>query len=159
MEFSLPFAGKISGGWINVNAQGATYNYDIVLYSGTTALKTLSIDPNTFNYLYHYEAGILRFKFSSEYQFTANQSLILAVKPTTVNSIRLNYFDVAAAAYFDALPGECGTEMGLTSRTDAGSWAATTSTARPFMGVRVSAIDVGGAGGLLVHPGMRGGFV
>lgn len=155
LEFSAPFSGKIDGGWCLMNISTAA-NFDFVLYEGTTALATKSFDGNaTFA---NADSRIVHFAFSSAVEVVAGTTYRISLKPTTTNSVSLYYLDVPAADYLDALPGEVGTEMALTSRGDAGSWAAVTTTRRPQIGVHYCAIDVGSGGGLLAHPGMRGGF-
>lgn len=143
LEFSAPFAGKIDGGWALLSVNSGTTDFDFVLYSGTTALATKSFEGNA-----TYAVGdnrVVHFAFSSPVEVSANTTYRIALKPTTTNSVNLFYFDVPSADYFDAIPGEVGTEMALTTRVDAGAWAAVTATRRPQIGVHYCAIDIGGA--------------
>lgn len=159
LEFSAPFSGKIDGGWVFTAILFSTSDFSMILYEGTTALKTAAIDANTL--ATPVSARVHHFVFPTPQEVTAGTTYRLAKRPDSTNRVLGPYYmDVPDAAYFDGLPGEVGTEMAITSRTDAGSWAAVTSTRRPQMGVHYCAIDVGSSGGgLLVNPGLRGGFL
>jgi hypothetical protein len=92
-------------------------------------------------------ASMCRVTWDQEISLTANTTYRLALTPDTANNVVLYYFDVDAANHMQALDG--GTSFAITSRVDAGAWAAPTATRRPWMGIRISAVSdgVGGGGG------------
>lgn len=141
LEFTLPYAATIEGGWVMCIPSSNAANFDVVLYTGTTALATTSVDVNATSAL----SNIYEILFATPQAISASTTYRMAIKPTTATNVAYNHHDVSAAGHFDAWPGESG--WGLTSRTDAGSWAAMTTTRQPFIGLRLSAIDSGGSGG------------
>lgn len=155
LEFSLPFTCKIDGGWFDLNIANANSNFEFVIYEGTTALRTVAVDANSIQAT----SGTLSTTFSiSELTLTANTVYRLAAKPTTTNGITLTYIDVADANHWQATSG--GTAFRMAQRVDGGAWT-TTTTRRPFAGVRVSSIDVGSggsSGGLFTPRSMSGGY-
>ena len=81
----------------------------------------------------------------------------LALKPVTQALNAYRQLTVDQAGYWDAFAG--GREFYLVSRVGTGAWTEYT-TKRPVAALRVVGFDngAGGAGGLLVHPGMAGGM-
>lgn len=147
LAFSLPFAYTLGAGWLNVLA-GTTSDYDIVLYEGTTARATVSIDANALT------AATRRLVWVSfNYACTANTVYRISAKPTTVNSITTSWITQGAAAEFDAMPG--GRAFYYSSRVDAGAWT-DVLTKQLIGGVRVSGVDTGG--GVMYASGMTGGM-
>lgn len=142
MEFSVPFPCKTDGAWISVNVTASTSDFDVILYdSGGTALGTVSFDGNTLA-----TARPLEFAWPSEITLAAGATYRLAIKPTQTTSTLSAYtFDVADANHLTCHTG--GTALTYTTRLDAGSWAAATTTRRLFGGIRVSALDDGTGGG------------
>jgi hypothetical protein len=129
-------------------------DFDIVLYDGTTAIATASFDSHQTQASTGVREMFARF---SEQTLNVGTNYYLSLKPTTANSVSLKQFDVSDANHLAAWPG--GTLCHSATRTDAGSWSDVT-TRRPAMGVLVTALDdaAGGGGGLMRHPGMRGGL-
>lgn len=158
LEFTVPGPLSVDGAWATINhITGA--DFDLVLYSGTTALKTISNDGNAIH-----GTGSPRFDpvpFVPE-SLTAAVTYRFVVKPTTTTSVSLYYIDLNLAAHRQALPGWWGESGAWVTRVDAGAWAAATTTRVPLMGLRVSHIDDGagggGGGGLLKVGGMTGGM-
>jgi hypothetical protein len=143
---------KIGGLWVRI-LPGATNSYDLVLYDsdGTTALKTVTIDSDQ-GRVTTSTTRVARF---ADVTLAANTAYRIAVKPGGTN-VTIYDCTVNSVAILDAFPG--GQNFYLTSRTDAGAWTETT-TRKPDMGVIITAVDNGASGGgLLVHPGMTGGF-
>lgn len=141
--FTLPFPCKVDGGWAILNfAAGA--DVEIILYDGTTAQQTVTVDSNAIG-----GAGSARFiHFSfAETALTANHTYYLSIRPTTANSITAYSIDVNDANHWDTWP--LGQYMAYTTRLDLGAWAATTTTRRLMAGLRASSLDdgTGGAGG------------
>jgi hypothetical protein len=146
LEFSLPFAAKVDGAWFVATIANASYDFDLVLYDGTTAMTngTINVDGAQ-----NGAGGSVRYgeaPFPAEVTLAPNTTYRLSLKPTTVNSIALTYFDVAAAGHFQAHDG--GTSFHMASRLNSGAWDSTGTssvylTRRPFMGIRISALDDG----------------
>jgi hypothetical protein len=151
LRFNLPFPCRIIGYWFLGDLEASA---DIVLYEGTTAQLTQSLDFNERGQ----PGGSQRYLnlFDSSYNIIKDTVYYLALKPTTTTSVGLSRFTVETAAMMDCFNG--GQNLYLGTRTDAGAWTDTT-TERPFMGIIVDQFDdgVGGAGGMIVHPGMSGG--
>lgn len=143
LKFQLPYTCKVDGGWMR---SGITGDADVVLYdsNGTDVLTSVSLDKDQDD-----TAGPHYFTFSSEVTLTAATYYRLTLKPTTATVVTLRDFEVAAAALFDMF--DLGQLAHYTERTDAGAWTDTT-TKRPWMGVRVSAIqtDPGSSGPIAV---------
>jgi hypothetical protein len=154
LRFAVDFPCKINGAWVAASNAAAGRNFDIVLYEGTTALETVSIDAE---YLAGFTAKLIEVYFG-ERELTVGTEYFLSVKPTTASTISAYSFSVAAAGHLDVHEG--GQAFHYGERTDAGSWSKTT-TKRLWGGLHISALSdgAGGGGGLIVHPGMRGGFV
>ena len=145
MEFQLPGPCNVDGGWVDILVSASTSDFEIVLYDGTTALATTTIEGNWMSA--NNIGRHLEFSFSAEVALSANTTYRLAIKPTTTSAVSIRVLDVAAAGHMQA---HAFGEYGLTSRTDAGSWAAATTTRRMFAGLSISSIsdNVGGGGGL-----------
>lgn len=156
LVFTPNFKCKIDGLWAGL-AAGVTADFELVLYQGTTALQTAAFDAHTLRMTtFHIIEGTI-----PETELTPGTTYYIAVKPTTANSVTLSYGDAVSNAVLLAMLGNTDTAY-YSTRADAGSWAVTTTTRRPIIGVRFSAIDDGaggGSGGLLRHPGMSGGIL
>lgn len=154
LEFQLPFPATVDGlSFVGgPNASGA--NFDVVLYSDTTVLQSVSVDPETIRSVS--QTTVLTFPIP-EQALAKDTNYIVALKPTTVTDVVLNYWDVN-----DANHRQChtfGTTAALRSRVDGGAWAAATTTRIPRMGIRVSGADNGvggGAGGAIYVPAGNG---
>ncbi|HDZ58617.1 MAG TPA: hypothetical protein ENH47_00950 [Ignavibacteriales bacterium] len=153
LRFSLPFPGRIAGFWVGID-NNRTGAFDIVLYEGTTAKATVSFAAIEYSSV---DMEICFGVFDTPFEYTKNTEYFLAVKPTSATDIGLREITILSAAIMDSFPG--GTNFYLGTRTDAGSWS-TDTLKRPFMGVFIDQLDdgVGGAGGMIVHPGMDGGM-
>lgn len=148
MAFSFPYPVQIDAFWLVTAAVANTGDFSVILYDGTSAMTngTVAIDANSV-----YDIGdvftIIR-SFPAAISLLANHTYYLSVQPTQATSnARMYYVDVNANGHMQAMPGGAG--WNLTSRTDAGAWAAVTNTRRPLMGMRVCACDdaAGASGG------------
>jgi hypothetical protein len=128
--------------------------HDVVFYTGTSATETLTIDPD---YRDSINAGWKYVFFTGERTLTAGVTYRFIIKPTTTSATTLLHdYEVANAAYLDALP--LGQAFHYSERTDGGAFTETT-TKRPMMGFLISAIQTDpGLSALIVHPGMQGGM-
>lgn len=134
LEFTFPVAVKADGAWINVSVAGGTSDFDVVIYEGTTAHRTVSIDANTVRVA----SGGIVFVTFAEITFSKDVTYKLALKPTTANNVSAYYIDVANADHKQAFIGE---SWNYTERTDGGAWSATTLTRQLFGGIRLSSIQ------------------
>jgi hypothetical protein len=156
MEFQVPFPCKVDAFQLDMGINGATSNFEVILYDGTTAMTngTAAFDGSVMG---TNTQRLMCGRFPGQVQLSANTTYRLALKPTTSNSVNFYYFDVANANHLQA--HSFGTTGCLTSRVDAGSWAAATTTRRPMFSIRFSAFgdDAGGGGsGMLYVPNMDG---
>lgn len=139
LKFSLPTNGTIDG--IRIALSVATSaDFDIVLYEGTTALVTKSIDANTWDGTTSQGISVVPIPATS---VTASTTYYLAIKPTTANNVTLSHSTVANSAYWGVYPQ--GTGWIRSGRVDAGSWS-DSATIRPFIQVRFTPTSSGGGG-------------
>jgi len=143
LEFQVPWQCQVDAAWVGVSAAAAA-DYQIVLYDsdGNTPFTngTITVDANQ-----QFSTSALPNLrlFGGVIQLEANTTYRLALKPTTATNIAYYYGDVNTASYLGPLDGIAS--FLFTSRTDAGAWAAATTTRRPFMGLRfVGFHDTGG---------------
>lgn len=136
LRFSVPFNCSVDACYFATNTPVASSaNFDVVLYQGTTALQTVSV-----NCIQAMQAlGQYQISFP-EQAITAGTEYFMAVKPTTNSSISITTFDVSTNAYLQANYGS--TSFYYAARTDGGSWE-TTNTRQPMIGVRISKLDTG----------------
>ncbi len=137
LYFKFPWEVKADGAcmWIDVDAV-----CDVVLYDsdGTTALETISLDPDI------RQPSILvatHIEFSQARTFAAETWYRLALKPTSASAVGTRSISVPNAASMGALPG--GSYAYWSQRTDGGAWTETT-TKRPKFFLRLSALHTGG---------------
>lgn len=149
-KITLPFACKCDGAFVRVNA-GATGDFDIVLYDGTTVIASQSIDGNEFAGL---PSRVLYVSWG-EVSLASGTAYRLAVKPTTTNSVTVSSHDVAAAGHWVAMQG--GTDICQSTRVDAGSWTDTATRRMLGFGLMLSSIHDGAGGGGVRSVNIRGG--
>jgi len=141
MPIYLPFACKIDALRASVSPAGGTSDFSLVLYQGTTALVTASVDANQYA-----QAALRSVEIPiAETTLSANTQYYLSVRPDTANNISVYSFDVNAAGHLATYPG--GTEFSYTTRVDAGSWASKTTTRALLAGIRISSLHDGTGGG------------
>lgn len=153
LAFQVPVECVIDGLWAAVVASGASADFDLVLYSGTTALVTKSFDANR-----ALAAATARYLMVpiAETTLSPSTQYYLSVKPTTANNVTAYSFDVNDAAHMDVL--DAGQAFNYSSRIDAGSWDAITTTRRLQAGIRLSQSHGAGAGGGHIMSRVRTGF-
>lgn len=133
-----------------------TGDLDAVLYDsdGTTVLASGSVDANVTQSAGDTDIFI---PFTTHPDLLKDTDYRLVIKPTTSTTSRIYVMTTDDATYWNQMSG--GSKIHYTSRTDAGSW--TNSTTKRINGALIcSKIDdgVGGASGILTHPGMSGGM-
>lgn len=144
LEFTVGANCKIDGCWLEMLTSTTSADFDVVLYDGTSAMVTKSFDANAHQVT---TAGVRPMLVTfAEQTLAPGNTYRLALKPTGTftDTVALRYFDVQSASYLAAMGGPDLTAA-LVSRTDAGAWSAKTTTRRPLIALRLSAIDVGGA--------------
>jgi hypothetical protein len=113
---------------------------------------------------------LLRATFDTSYTLpalNAGEDYVLGFATTTASAGGLYYLETGAAGDMDAFDG--GQKFALTSRTltsyppdtDTASFVAVTATRRPWVSLILSDLTApagSGGGGMIVHPGMTGGF-
>lgn len=156
MAFRVLYPCKIEGAWVILACAANTANFDIVLYQGTTALATVSVDANAgaFSVGTHRPIEVV---FSSPVTLSAGTQYYLAVKPTQATSnVTVNSVDVSAAGHLVCWPG--GTDWNYSARVDGGAWDAVTTTRRLLAGLVPFAFDDGVGAGILIPRAMNGGI-
>jgi hypothetical protein len=130
---------RVTGWWAIMTASGAR-DYDIIFYSGTTALLTKSYDSDVTGATgnLHNRYG----EFASTYEAAVGQYRIV-LKPTTTSTISIQEITIEDAAIMGAL--SMGTGCHKTERTDAGAFSETT-TSRVMIGVEIDQLDDGVGG-------------
>lgn len=134
LVFRFPMSVEVDGLWALLEIQPGA-DFELILYSGTTALQTVSIDADAM-----LADSTERYIFVPIPKTTlaANTDYRVAVKPTTVLNVTLPIFIMNSGAHRAAYP--FGTDAAASSRADGGSWS-DSSASRPCMGVRLSGID------------------
>ena len=153
LKFTPDFKCKIDGIWAGMTT-ATDGSFDLILYQGTTALRTVSFDYNTLRTA-SYHCVVAEF---AELELTPATAYYVAIKPTSANSVTMRGYTVSSSGVM-ALASGAGTTQ-WAQRVDAGSWDESLTTRRPLMGVRISAIDDGAGGGgsgLAANP--LGGFI
>lgn len=98
-----------------VSANG---NYDLVLYQGTTALATKSVDGHVLSLITGTQHQV---SFDTPINLTAGQQYRLVIKPTVASQgVQLWYSGIASAAELNAWNGP---DYYLTRRVDGGAWS------------------------------------
>lgn len=120
LKFTVPVTGVIDGVTLFLTST-TTSNFDIVLYAGTTALATVSIDGNQWGTL-TLTPGFVTIPRTV---VSSGTTYYLSIKPTTVNNVTLGGFTVASNSYLGAFPNVTG--FIRSSRVDGGSWSDTTT--------------------------------
>lgn len=117
-----------------------TADFDIVIYQGTTAIHTQSIDGNA---LAQNDSRIHTIPLSSEVTLTAGTQYYIALKPTTANYVTWYYATIYNGEMM-RLHGYPAT-TGEATRTDAGSWSAIDTTKLPLVCLHVCDVAAGGS--------------
>lgn len=135
LNMRFPFRCQMTGVHIAFSPTFSSSDFDIVLYQGTTTLKTLSGLVDYSSAVGQGRAGI--YYFPNPVTLEPGIDYIVAMRPSSTNSLTLYYYDLNSADYRKVMLGEHFYWQG---RADAGSWSATT-TRVPFMVPLVSAIN------------------
>lgn len=161
MGFQVPVPIRIGALWAYASPSGTSATFDIVLYSdpfGTpVAERTVSIDPN-----YMSTTGADKYvemPLTSAFDLTASTDYAIAVLPTSANNVGIRRATLPSANTRKIFP--LGTTMqGYTRSNVTGAFGSGSTTLIPFVGFRAMGFSDGAGvgGGLLRHPGLRGGL-
>lgn len=147
MEFQVPFPCKIDAFKLDATITSSTADFKVIMYDGTSVMTNGSVtfDASVMN---TNTGRLIIGRFPGQVTLAANTTYRLALQPqSTTQSVNFYYIDVNSANHFQA--HDLGTSCVLSSRTDAGSWSAATTTRRPVFSIRLSALDdAAGSGGL-----------
>ena len=162
LQFQVPYTCKVNCVYLASGGNSATADGELVLYStpgGTpTALATVTVLGEYFGNVT--DERVHAFMFDSEITLSAATDYAIAYKATGAGSVNLGYITMVSAAH-RSINGFANCSG--VSRSDAtGAFGSASTTDLPLMSVGICALDdgAGGAGGgLLAHPGMRGGFI
>src|SRR3990172_6971786 len=158
--FEVPGPVTVDALWARAGEDAAGGDFEIILYSdplGTpTVIETITIDADT-----------IQATGSSDFIFcpltvlrtlSKDTKYAVAVRPTTANNVNIQVITFDVEAFKKCWPGGIKTQKGTRADQTGAFTASTTEIA--LAGVRIRSIDdgAGGAGGLLVHPGMAGGM-
>lgn len=115
--WTAPFAGRLRGviGPIATAAAGA--DFELIRYTGTTAVETVTIDGDHIVSTFNSRPNHLL--FPTGMTFKRGDVIRVAVRPTTTNGITINHLTVGTAA---VLEGFFGTDFKLCRRLDQGAW-------------------------------------
>lgn len=139
LEFVAPSNGYIDA--VQVNGNFTSSDFEIVMYSGTTALATKSIDANWIGSVNSRQPAYIAYPVTT---VAAGSTYFVSVKPTTATNLTLIGFAVAAAAQWDAMPS--GQTWHRAKRVDAGAWTSE-PTERPAIWVRFTPTAGASVGG------------
>jgi hypothetical protein len=138
--FVCPAPMRVSG--FLSNFQLTDCDLDLVLYEGSTARLTLSLDKDRAK-----SSAATGWHFTpTTYDLRPGVGYRYVVKPTTTTACTVQSVPVSTAAMQDMLPGGAGHYR--TERTDAGSWTDTTTSRMLNLALLVSHIDTGRRRGL-----------
>jgi hypothetical protein len=138
MEFTVPFPMKASGAWYIVAPGGASADFQIRLYEGTTLLQNVDVEAD---YLISTAARVVRVSFASEQILVPGVTYYLALRPTTANNLAGQSMTLNAAGHFAVWPG--GTACYFNARQDSGAWSNQNTAARMLCGLQIAAIQQG----------------
>jgi hypothetical protein len=171
---AIPFAGATATGTVNINSGGADEyalkitppftcrcvgiyhmfgqaagaDYEAILYSGTTALKTATIDGD----LIGSSTGVKICRFAGE-TLTAGQTYRAAIRPTATANLTYRNYTLYAAGVEQSLGVPQGTCQ--STRLNQGAWSDSTTTF-PQIGIIIDQLDDGVSTG---GGGTSGGFL
>lgn len=123
-----PFTCKLSGVFFNISLAAGTSDVEIILYDGTTALNTTTLDGNVFNVAASDRLCFVL--FTSNVILNANTLYRIGIRPTTTNNITLRYFDVNDANHLNFWLGK---NFHYWTRIDQGAWGGEVTTRIPWI--------------------------
>lgn len=140
IKFKFPFPVKVAGAWFHAPAGAAANSIKLYDSDGSTALETVSLDPDQYQTT---SIGTKLVLFTAEHELDADTFYRLTYLGAASAAGAASGIEVAAAAAMDGWEG--GQNIHRTERTDGGAWTDTT-TKRPWIGLLLSGFDDGAAG-------------
>jgi len=146
LYFRLPFSYQCDGAWARCSLFGASL--DIVLYDsdGTTVLGSQNFNDTTGGVIFSSTECNLSARWAPV-TLLANTYYRVVVKPGATSCILWD-FNVESNAHLTAVEG--GSDWIYTMKTS-GSWSEPDNTRRPFMGIRMSGVDIGSGSAEVAH--------
>jgi len=123
---TMPFKAVCEGILINANPNGATNEYEVILYDGSdsSVLRTVTQDAQgvSASNSYSYQ----KYMFSSPITLNAGSTYYTVVKPTSAGTANVPFIETNSADYWQAHPyGD--TSWHAVTRVDGGSWTNVTT--------------------------------
>lgn len=144
LRFTLETPMRLVGFWAYILTNAGS-DYEAILYSGTTALLTATVDGDIKGTV---NLNVVKRLFPSTYDLAANTEYRIALRPTTTAAIQMRRLTQGAAGYWNAY--DLGTNCYLCKRLDQGAWTDDTLD-RSLMGLIVEPIAASGGGGASVR--------
>lgn len=139
LRFQMPWNCEIDGFYVRATMTATT---DIVLYDAAgSVLYTASLADN--DWTFHANGGWNFFAIPPQ-AIIAATTYRVSVKPMSTTNITAYDFEVPSTTLMNIVAG--GSELYLSTRTDAGAWTDVT-TKRPWIMPRVSGIEAGSISG------------
>lgn len=158
--FKVPFKCQVNAVAINIGSPSSGRTFEIVFYSdaeGTpTVIETFTPDEDLFST----NSGLLWCYLTTPQTLTIGTWYAISLRPTTVNTNRILYYDLGSGFEKLKRPSDFGSNMKLSKRTNqTGAFVETQTYHLPLFAIQVSKLDDGvQVGGLKTHPGMAGGM-
>ena len=142
-EITVPFPLTIEGIWGELSIAGNSSDFDIVLYEGTTALNTISVDATQITVTGGNRRFVLPLPAVRVLKPTSTYRIM--IKPTTANNVAVQNFTVDDADHRVLIGGSV--VAGVT-REDGGSFSSPITTVVPLLGFVLAGGDGGGRSGV-----------
>lgn len=151
MIFQVPFGCKVDALWTAMRTVDATSDFQMDLYStpetGATSMLSgaIAVDADQFGAT-GLTATIATYELATEVTLAANTDYCVGVKATGAGNIRIDGSILGAAGHRVVWPGTT-TMRSVTRNNGAGNFASSSTTLIYPIGIKISAIDTGSAGG------------
>lgn len=138
LSFQIPFQSRLKCIKFPLATAG---DFEIILYTGTTATRTISVDKDTNSGVTH---RINTWCFASPPTILKDTTYRVGIRPTTTTSITLPIVTVSSSSTMGQMSG--GTTFVLGTRLDQGAWDADTTTRKPLIYLQFDQFSNGGGG-------------
>jgi len=161
MIFRVPFDCKIDALTCVMRTADAASDFTIGLYSSAEATRVTmaSVAVDAAQLASIGSERFASFRLAAEVSLVANTDYCIAVKATGASNLRIGRTTLGNATHRALLPG--GTTLRSVTANNGSDFSGSSTTVMYPFGVRISQVQDGVAsgGGLLAHPGMRGGMI
>lgn len=141
IKLTVPFRCRVAGIW-SAFSSSAGGDFEAILYSGTTALKTAAMDADAPQAA---SGNPRRYLFASGQTVDAGDTVRAAIRPTTTTSNTWRSLALHAAGAETAFGLPSGSH--LSTRLDQGAWSDSATTTLPAIGLIVDQLDDGASAG------------